>query len=207
MLHADFLASQLRAGLQKLVSKDTVLASPSLCALVTAENALPESALVTDPLFVRLHQTEAELAAACHELSLAVTDAGAIRLPYRLTKHRLELHTTAPEQLLKHWLCTLSGCDAIELERRCDFFLMSTDEANAFAIWRALAVVPFFGEFIDVRMHWEELPVASDGTPLLQAQLAAKVASPAPKRSVRQRKNQRGRKKDWPQFEWVAERY
>jgi hypothetical protein len=213
MLPGDFLAAQLRAGLEKFVSKDTVLVNPSLCALVTADNALPDTALATDPNFLRFHLSEPEIAAACQALSLTLTHAGHIHLPYRVLKHTLELHTTAPEQLLKHWLFTLSGCDTLQLERRPDFFLLHADEANAFALWRTLAVVPFFGEFIEVRMHSEELPMDGHMGAILSPIPAAagrgveRAATPAPasgRRSNRQKKNQRGQRRTREQFTWVA---
>jgi hypothetical protein len=148
---------QLSSRVEFLVGRDNVVNSPTLCSLVTSEGALPLSALLMDPSFVRQRVSIAEIATACVNLNLKLVGPSHVRLPYHPIKHVLRVSTRASNCDTKKFLTLLSG-SPVKVQARPEYFLISTDIPSIFALWRALQFVPFQGEFMRVCMHSAPLP-------------------------------------------------
>jgi hypothetical protein len=67
------------------------------------------------------------------------------------------MRVSVAQSELRRFLTLLSGCSTLRIENRGDFYLVTLDEAHAFALWRALRIVPCGGQMIDVRMHSEPI--------------------------------------------------
>jgi hypothetical protein len=93
-----------------------------------------------------------EISAACASLRLKF-DGYNVTLPYRVIRNRLEVRTTAGSYAFRQFLLMLNGSLGFKVKGGRDYFLVTAEPVTCFALWRALAIVPYGGQLMDVRMH------------------------------------------------------
>jgi hypothetical protein len=144
---------QLNSHVEQFVTPGNISGNPILGSLLVADNILPLSSFSTDPWFIRQRVSTLELVASCAALGLKFTSTSHIALPFRIIHNQLRIHSRAPIQELQTFLGFLSGA-TLEIQDCSDYYLVTSQTQEIFALWRALRIVPFRGELITASLHW-----------------------------------------------------
>jgi hypothetical protein len=135
------------------------------CSLVLPDNTLPASALTLDPFFYRLRVSAHEISAACADLGLKFNGTH-ISLPYRVVTIRLFVVAPMAAEEFRRFLHILNGAKTFRLFKYRNGYLVRADRGLCFALWRAMMVVPWDSQMLEVRMHSEVIeraPIQPDG--------------------------------------------
>ena len=160
-------SSQILALIEALVSPDHLLKSPRLSCLLAKYGAIPLEAIVSHSSFVRLRPSTDEVQQACatsnrysvysppNNLSAQFLIPGYVVNPeVLLIRGARKLGTI---EMFGEYITRMLGTDEFTVYAvgdGSDFAVMVPAIDSLFALWRAMAYVPFNGEtFLDVEMY------------------------------------------------------
>jgi hypothetical protein len=151
-------ASSIATRLQQILLPEYLLTNPFLASSVTPANTMPVACVLADASLIRWRATARDIAMACINLHCDFVASNAdpqIRLSYRPLQRELMLRPVdCDHRELFVFLRSLTDASDISLAKVAGGFVARFRHTlHAYALWRALAYVPFRGRLVDVALN------------------------------------------------------